>query len=695
MRSHVQIMIFACIAPLFTSNCAAFGQPSLSGSTDVERLIQQLQNGSNAEQLNACEKLAELGPYASSAVVALTSKLKAEDLAVAYESLIALGNIGPMASNAADSIANVARANGPLQATAIDSLRKVGVVPPDMVAALNELTGSSDDSVAVAAIRCVNAVQASSTIDPGLVPRLTSTLANKRNSVRSEAVATLSEIGNPAVSDLGKVLDEGDDLSLIAASQAIAAIGHDASNLAPRLLKLLSRENIVVVRQAVLALGSINADPEQTLPQLGKLLASTDAALRADACTAIGGFDERAANLIPAIARLLQEDDSVIVRIAAADVLGRIGKENNVAANALVKAIADSSGSVTVHAANSLSQLGKVAIGPLSQMLQNKDYARLAAGLLAEMGPDAKPAVPKLIGLLNSKDQTIRREAFIALAALGDDATEAVATLRDILQYSDREESRAGAAYVLGKIGDRGSVEDLKKILANPKQHDSKLSRAAAWALVTLQPDTDIAAVAIPIFVKALDSEEPIARREAIAALATLGPSEASMTTKLIQVARNDPDTSVQAEALHALAVLGASGDEVLALAIASLNSDIPDVRNSATFLIGSIGPAAKSVASSLRTRARTGMEFDRMVAAWGLIRVENSAENAAIVLPLMLKALSEQNPRTQVEATRTLAMLGIKDESVLQGLDALSRSQNDEVRQVAEEARNLLLATP
>lgn len=651
-------------------------------------LITSLKNGTSSEKLDAATQLAGYGALAASAVPALTATLNSDDIALTYECLIALGNIGPLATQAVAPVSKIAIATGPVRATALETLREIGTASEETLTAVKGLTTDSDDGVAVAAIRCVNSLSQTRVVDAKMTSRLASALSNQRASVRNAAVAALIEVGPTAIPELKLILSRRNARDQVSGCRAAAGIATHAAALVPQITTLLSHQDKLVVRMAARALGAIGAQPKRVVPALLALLQSDSAAVRADAVSAIESFGADGSTAISQIAQLLENDDSIIVRTAAADALGMIGNGNSKAANALLGAVQDPHGAVTIRAANALSQLGEVSVAPLTNLLKTEGYAVLAAGLLGEMGAAAAPAVEDIVGLLESDDTAVRREGFIALAGIGSAAKDAVPALLSILHSEDAEATRAGAAYALGKIGEQSCVSDLKKIVEASTDKASRLRRAAAFSLVTLQPgNAENAALAVPVLLMVLDSEDAFARGEAISAIGMLGPHAKSAVTKIAVLARDDTEPSVRAEAFHTLGLLEASGDEALASAIAGLEDDTSNIRNSATFLLGTMGTAAKASASKLRANARTGIELDTMVAAWALVRVDPSDEHGAIALPLMLKALTLPNPRTQTEAARTIGLIGVASDAVRNALTATAGSDDADVSDAAREA--------
>lgn len=676
------VIVYAVAAAIVPGSQFAQAQ-----ETSLASLIEQLNSDKPGTRLDAATDIAAMGPFARKAVPALSKNLDPSNLPLAYECLIALGNIGPLAGSATEDVAAIAEKAGPLQATALDALRKMGQAAQIDLNAVQKLVSSENDAVAVAAARCLGAIEERPD-NNDLPARLVRALSSDRSSVRNAATAGLVEFGAQSVSALSKAVRSEDSRVQMSACLAASRIGATAVELTPDLLELLKTDNKVLLRQAIRALGRLAGDAADVLPAVKPFLKSESAALRAFALDALAEYGDAAADSVPAVIGMLNNDDSVIVRVAAASALGRIGAGQPEAATALVRAIKDAHGGVTIRAANSLAQIGSVAVEPLTGLIADPDFSLLALNLLAEMGSEGKPAIDAILKVLDDEDAEKRRAAFVSLAAMGPDAASAVPTLRAILKDPERGDSRAAAAYVLGKIGDPESIALLKEVVSGSHEDDSKLPLAAVWALVTLDPgDPAVRKAAPPVLASALDSDDPLVRREAAAAIALLGGAAEVAVPGLLKLAREDADATVQAECLHSLATLEVKSADALDVAIAALESNVSEVRNSATFLLGTMGADAAGSASALRANTRHGEELDRMVAAWALYRVAPTEEHGRVALPLMLTALEQPNPRARVAAAKTLGMIGTATPAVTRALKQAASSDNEEVSAAARKA--------
>ena len=202
------------------------------------------------------------------------------------------------------------------------------------------------------------------------------------------------------------------------------------------------------------------------------------------------------------------------------------------------------------------SGLGKPAVPLLIESLRIDRVGPLAASLLGRMGPTAKEAVPMLADIAaNDKSIAARREALLALGAIGHDAPEAVQTATSALDDPE-EDVRYAACYALGKIGKPAAVAvpKLKKMMADK---DEFTTLASAWALAHIEPaSAEIAQVSVPLLISGLKSPEPVIRREAIVALGRLGPLAKDAVPALKELARGK-DVVIRDTANEALKSIG------------------------------------------------------------------------------------------------------------------------------------------
>ncbi len=149
---------------------------------------------------------------------------------------------------------------------------------------------------------------------------------------------------------------------------------------------------------------------------------------------------------VPALVELAKDPDETVRRQVVKAVM-KIRPGPQVMVPLCVKLLEDSDPGVRIRILHAIAEAGPKAVPGLIVALKNEKAAYWACLVLREIGPAAKDAVPALVDKLQDPRPEIRREAILALAAMGDAATAAVepiaATLGD-------EHARGGGNLRLG-----------------------------------------------------------------------------------------------------------------------------------------------------------------------------------------------------------------------------------------------------
>jgi len=661
--------------------------PAAIADEEIDPLISALKSNNAEQQIEAAVELGAWGPYASPAVPDLIAGLKSDNQAVQFECAIALGEIGLLAGDAESALVNLLDHDSvDMRENALVSLRRISATSSSTVGKVRQLATSDDLPVAAAALRLLaatdnlNAAQRRQAI-----PKLLQCITDGHSDTGRNAVKALAVIGEDAVAAVTPVLDSGERTAVLRACVVLAEIGPAAAPATQKLLGLAQSDDPLIVRVAAETLGEIGAQPQAVVPVLTGLLESADHGVRADAADAIGRLGRVANSACGALCQALQ-DESVIVRTSAASAIGRVSEGDPSTTQHLIEAIEDKQGSVTVSAANALADIGSPAVPALLKLLDDSDYRPLAISVLGEMGQQAADAVPQLVQLLNSEDETLQREVYIALASIGPAAEAASDSLKEIVSGEGSAQQRAGAAWVLGRIGDESAVSTILKVLRSTD--DEVLQRACAWAVVTLEPDNpDYARAAVPVLAAALKSDQELVRSECLNALGSVGAPAQSVLDQIVDVAQSDSSAAVRAAALHTMGLLKADSLEAKQASLSALQDSDVAVRNAARFMIGSLGERASAAAPELLDTMRTGEPFEKIVAAWALVRVTPSDDHKKAAAPFMVAALQNADPRVRQEAASTLGTIGQKTPEVLTALKSAATDENADVADAAKAA--------
>jgi HEAT repeat protein len=182
----------------------------------------------------------------------------------------------------------------------------------------------------------------------------------------------------------------------------------------------------------------------------------------------------------PLIAAL--KDPYWFARSEAANALGQ--EHDGRAVKPLLDAVADSDNTVVTSAEASLLFLSK----PPGAVASPDDFADrlndsnpkvvLVSAVCLSMLRDSR-AIPTLLKLTSSPDQTTRLDAVKGLGEVGDPSV--IPTLRQTLKDTDVN-MRGWSIIGLGNLKDEGSLPDLRAIMADPAEPDT--IKAAAQAAI-------------------------------------------------------------------------------------------------------------------------------------------------------------------------------------------------------------------
>jgi HEAT repeat protein len=294
------------------------------------------------------------------------------------------------------------------------------------------------------------------------------------------------------------------------------------------------------------------------------------------------------------LTRALRSDNSAVQR-AAACTLVRLEPRGGVAASELLRLVRMGTGDTS---ADSMSQEDAVDIDAIS------DHG-IPVGLLPT------EAVPNPGG---SRDEV----AFLALAAMGPEATSAMAS------FADSPKFRAAAAYWLSQRGET-AIPLLNDWLRCADEHAR---------LVAIEALGNIAAQTDHILLTALGDSSAKVRCRAMLSLAGRRPPPAQASKEAARLLESDPDEKVRNTAFQLLRT------EPAAL-IKALSNSSPLIRAGAAFRLGTLG--------QLGTRGTDA-------------------------LPALKAALGDPDPTVRASAAEALGKLGLQASGAVEALMPLLR---------------------
>jgi len=217
---------------------------------------------------------------------------------------------------------------------------------------------------------------------------------------------------------------------------------------------------------------------------------------------------------------------------------------------ALEAALADANPKVVEDTLIAIAGMGKAAVPLLIKALEQPGARSNAAHLTRHLGATASPAVPALMAAYkDEKDPEVRADILFALGSIGPQAKEAVNLACEGCS-EENQGIRYASFYVLGSIGPE-AIQGKESLKSHLDDEDDYYAATAAWALARIdEDDPDVVQKGIPLFIKALKSQEPFVRHEAADSLAELGPLAKSALPELEQAAKDhNPSVAEAAKA--------------------------------------------------------------------------------------------------------------------------------------------------
>jgi HEAT repeat protein len=276
-------------------------------------------------------------------------------------------------------------------------------------------------------------------IDNKFVPALTAVLHRDEVGVADQAailLAWMAPVCPEAVVALIDALKADQPSTRIRAARVMHCIRHSDSVIAP-LVIALEDQDLSVRQQAAEGLRILGPRKQEHVPALIRAMKDKDSGVRLSIAYALGELGPDARDAVPVLRDALADEDEHVRRVAA-ESLPKIGPEAGSKISALAWATKDREHTARLVAVESLANLGpeaKEAIPALRASLRDRDSrVRLEAAyalwkvdgqteepvrvllaildqerpyvhdetrvmdILGEMGPNAKAAVPRLIG---------------------------------------------------------------------------------------------------------------------------------------------------------------------------------------------------------------------------------------------------------------------------------------------------------
>ena len=205
------------------------------------------------------------------------------------------------------------------------------------------------------------------------------------------------------------------------AARAIGMVGEDAIAEMPVLIKLLADEDAVVAAQAASAIAMVRDDDDRSNDELD------DAA------------KTHYAEATKALVKRIVHPDARVRRVSIL-ALSKLAPPVDMIVPLVAKQLADEDPSVVMPALHTMADAGSAAVPFLIESLSEPKSRYWASVVLAEIGPEAGPAVPALLQIAEAADgePEERMQAILALAAIGGRATSSSEVKRSLPMFRRR-----------------------------------------------------------------------------------------------------------------------------------------------------------------------------------------------------------------------------------------------------------------
>ena len=470
-------------------------------------------------------------------------------------------------------------------------------------------------------------------------------------------IATLGQKAKGALGDLIKATADEDPRTRWHAARAIGMIGEDALSAMPVLLGLLADPDPIVVTQSAAAIGLIREDDGR------KDIPAADAQMYASAVD-------------PLIKSTTHPDPRV--RRSAVRTLRRLAPSPEQLAPLLSRQLADVDPSVVMPALHTLADMDDDAVPFLLEALKQPKSRYWATIALAEIGPEAAPAVESLTQLAAEGEIEERIQALLALAAIGEKAATAAPVMVKALDSEDVA-LHFPAAFALGRVRAADADAALEKAAAGD---DPFLAEVASWARARIHPDDkSLVDDAVKRLRTGLHSDRPNERAAATSGLSDLSekleePVRRELAGEFADLL-SDPVAEVGLGGGGALIRLGTTAVDTLRERLSD-----PALRGRVLEILGAIGPAAKPAVDDI---IKSLDDADPAVRGDAAVAIASIGPDAAAAVPSLLKMLADEGaPAARYPAAFALGRIGRAAKPAVEQLRALATSSDEVLATVA-----------
>jgi HEAT repeat protein len=423
----------------------ALGSLGSEAKSAIPQLNALFQKGEGKLAFEASDALGKIG---KPAVPALADALKSDRPEVRSRAIQVLGKVGAdavpvlvdaLADKQADVRVNAASALTPLRmsdkmvvlalAHAVhdtdarvrqQSLRALQMLGSGAKLASPKLVEALKSESTQERLQVLNVLQNIGEDEKNIVPAAAELLKDGNASVRQAAVSLLGSQGASALSHLIAALKDTDTNVRFTAVNALQRVPGDIKEALPALVPILTQASPFQRRNVVTLLGRMG---EPAVPHLLDLVKkSPDSFTRSLAISALGSIGPEAKKATPTLIKSALQDNYIAARRNAIQAIAAIEPDALSELFAKVRKHNDEKTRQAIYGAL-MGQVGKKTFGPampaklvVPHLIEaTKDTSAnvrfVALQGLANLGPDAKDAVPAVTALVDDSDPRVRNQA--------------------------------------------------------------------------------------------------------------------------------------------------------------------------------------------------------------------------------------------------------------------------------------------
>ncbi len=514
------------------------GPPGKGAAPSVVKLLAD----ENAEvRRKAAYTLGRIAPEPKAVVQHLIKALADKETAVSQAAANSLPKFGKAAVPA---LVKALKKDGPSKKYAAQSLGKIGAEAKEAIPDLKEMLFKSDPDISRIAANTLAKIGRDS------IPVLMTAAKSDNQTMRSQAVLALQQIGVPAVPHIVDLLDKkyavdvrrqaaqllggmqvNDKMVVLGLAYAlkdkdnqvrqralnsIQRLGRGAKMAGPYVAELLVDIDPNIRRTAFYTLRGLGSDPR---PGLKKALAHKDAKIRINTASLMVSLNMETDLAIPVLVKGLKHDD-LGLRMQAASTLARRGKRSDDVLPVLIAGLKHKKQSVRLQAVQAIGLFGPKAEAATQDLIDITDdgdfQIRLQAlRTLQKIQGNPKLVLPAVIRLMGDKNQIIRQEASAVFLRTGEDG---IPQLVQLFKANKSPEIRMAAVQTLAQFGP-AAKEAIPELISALEDSNPVIRWTSARALGNIGPE---AKKALPALEKLTEHANTVVRSNAKLAVAQI-----------------------------------------------------------------------------------------------------------------------------------------------------------------------------